>query len=115
MVLFSVSPLTSYPPFLHLPILCLILIYLFFVFSLSRNLNQLKRRYATQEYNHKELEAKLHRTEQQKTQLDIERNKLKPAIKELQEKKQQQLRLVINYIPYTLILVMCLIQLPPDT
>ncbi len=67
------------------------------IFSLIRNLNQLKRRYSTQEHSHKELEAKLHRTEQQKTQLDIERNQLKPLIKELQDEKQKHLRLNNDY------------------
>ena len=62
------------------------------IYRLIRNFNLLKRRYSTQEHSHKELEAKLHRTDMQKNQLEMDRNALKPLIKELQEKKQLQLR-----------------------
>ena len=62
------------------------------ILRVIKNFQALKRRYSTQEHSHKELEARLHRTEQQKNQLDTERNLLKPIIKSLQEQKQQQMR-----------------------
>ena len=56
------------------------------------NYNVLKRRYSTHEYGKKMLEAQLHRTETSKNAIDMERNRLKPVLKSLQEQKQQHLR-----------------------
>lgn len=73
------------------------------ILRVIKNFQALKRRYSTQEHSHKELEARLHRTEQQKNQLDTERNLLKPIIKSLQEQKQQQMRcynLISIYLSY---------------